>query len=217
MIKVLNLYAGIGGNRKLWENVEVTAVENVPEIADIYQDYFPNDTMVMGDAHQFLLDHFDEFDFIWSSPPCPTHSRLRYGIGVLAKHQCKPVYPDMKLYEEILFLKHHFKGQWVVENVTPYYEPLIRAQKVGRHCFWANFIIGNKRINEKVIRISLAERQENKGFDLSNYKLPNKVQVVNNCVKPEIGLHVFQAAFKNKQKTLKEMNGTANVAGRGRD
>lgn len=29
MIKVLNLYAGIGGNRKLWEGVEVTAVEQL--------------------------------------------------------------------------------------------------------------------------------------------------------------------------------------------
>jgi hypothetical protein len=26
-VRVLNLYAGIGGNRKHWENVEVTAVE----------------------------------------------------------------------------------------------------------------------------------------------------------------------------------------------
>ena len=26
-MKVLNLYAGIGGNRKLWTDVEITAVE----------------------------------------------------------------------------------------------------------------------------------------------------------------------------------------------
>jgi hypothetical protein len=38
-IKILNLYAGLGGNRKLWKNVEVTAVENNPEIAKIYQDF----------------------------------------------------------------------------------------------------------------------------------------------------------------------------------
>ena len=36
-IKVLNLYAGIGGNRKLWpsDKIEVTAVEYKQEIADI--------------------------------------------------------------------------------------------------------------------------------------------------------------------------------------
>ena len=37
-LKVLNLYAGIGGNRKLWENVEVTAVEIEPDIATVYQE-----------------------------------------------------------------------------------------------------------------------------------------------------------------------------------
>ena len=31
-MKILNLYSGIGGNRKLWgDEHEVTAVENVPE------------------------------------------------------------------------------------------------------------------------------------------------------------------------------------------
>lgn len=34
VIRVLNLYAGIGGNRKLWEGVEVTAIEYKQEIAD---------------------------------------------------------------------------------------------------------------------------------------------------------------------------------------
>ena len=35
----------------------------------------------------------------------------------------------MKLYEEIIFLDNYFKGKYVVENVIPYYEPLIAAQK----------------------------------------------------------------------------------------
>ena len=77
-MKVLNLYAGIGGNRKLWEDVEVTAVENNAQIAKIYQDFFPDDKMVIADAHQYLLEHYKEFDFIWSSPPCPTHSRFNF-------------------------------------------------------------------------------------------------------------------------------------------
>ena len=40
-MKVLNLYAGIGGNRKLWTDVEVTAVEIDPKRAEIYKHYFP--------------------------------------------------------------------------------------------------------------------------------------------------------------------------------
>ena len=81
-IKVLNLYAGIGGNRKLWKGVEVTAIEINPEIAKIYQDFFPNDKVIITDAHQYLLEHYKEFDFIWSSPPCQTHSSFRKNICV---------------------------------------------------------------------------------------------------------------------------------------
>ena len=51
-MKVLNLYAGLGGNRKLWENVEVTAVEMNEEIAGIYKEYFPQDVIIVGDAHK---------------------------------------------------------------------------------------------------------------------------------------------------------------------
>ena len=119
-IKILNLYAGIGGNRKLWKgDIEVTAIENNPKIAKIYQDFFPDDVVIIEDAHEFLLNNFEEYDFIWSSPPCPSHSRMRktisMGIGA------KAIYPDMKLYEEILFLQGYFKGKWVVENVIGYY------------------------------------------------------------------------------------------------
>lgn len=69
-MKILNLYAGIGGNRKLWEGHEVTAIEYNQDIANIYKDFFPDDSVIVADAHQYLLDHYKEYDFIWSSPPC---------------------------------------------------------------------------------------------------------------------------------------------------
>lgn len=138
-MKVLNLYAGIGGNRKLWEDVEVTAVENDPKIAAIYKDFFSRDRVVVEDAHEFLLDHLQEYDFIWSSPPCPTHSKIRY-IDTI-RGQNKPVYPDMKLYEEILLLKYYFSGKWCVENVNGFYKPLIKPTEINRHYFWCNFHI----------------------------------------------------------------------------
>ena len=136
-MKILNLYAGIGGNRKLWQDVEVTAVELNPKIAKIYQDFFPKDKVTVADAHQYLLDHFKEFDFIWSSPPCPTHSRLNTMLNANGLNH----YPDMKLYEEIIFLKKWFYGKYCVENVISYYEPLIRPHQFGNHYFWANFHI----------------------------------------------------------------------------
>jgi len=124
-VKVLNLYSGLGGNRKLWTDVEVTAVEYKQEIADIYKHFFPEDTVVVADAHQYLLEHFKEFDFIWSSPPCPSHSRVRKFSSVV-RGQSEPIFPSMKLYEEILFLQGYFEGKWVVENVISWYNPLIK-------------------------------------------------------------------------------------------
>lgn len=205
-MKVLNLYAGIGGNRKLWDNVEVTAVENVPEIAAIYKDFFPDDTVIVADAHQYLLDHWHEYDFIWSSPPCPTHSRIRTGNTLLPWKDntkqlsngggLKPDYPDMRLYQEIIFLKHFAKpGQkWVVENVISYYEPLIRPQEVNQHYFWSNFHIGSMKSKSRLHDAPQAEREAFKGFSLAKYKGVDKRKLIRNCVDPESGLHVFNAA-----------------------
>tara|TARA_R110002033_G_scaffold143502_4_gene181679 strand:+ start:673 stop:1323 length:651 start_codon:yes stop_codon:yes gene_type:complete len=144
-MKILNLYACLGGNRYKWNEVkadiEVTAIELDPELAKLYQDRFPNDKVVIADAHQYLLEHYQEYDFIWSSPPCPTHSRARYwAIGANGKN---PIYPDMKLYEEIIFLEHHCKSKYVVENVIPYYKPLIDAKEKDRHLYWTNFNLPN--------------------------------------------------------------------------
>jgi len=206
-MKVLNLYAGIGGNRKLWENVEVTAVEMNPEIAKIYQEFFPDDKVVVGDAHQYLLDHYQEFDFIWASPPCPSHSRMR-----LLCHQQegkKDKYPDMKLYEEIIFLKHFFKGKWCIENVISYYDPLIKPFKVGNHYYWSNFHILNQKEDKRmIIRMKGAEIVKDKSkrfdYDLTTKEVPTrlKVKMLNNAVEPKTGLHIFNCAFKTKQQTL---------------
>ncbi len=210
-IKVCNLYCGIGGNRKLWENVEVTAVENDPEIATIYQEFFPDDKVVVADAHQYLLDYYDEFDFIWSSPPCPTHSRMNFLLQ--NKNEFKLKFPDMKLYEEIIFLKHWFKGKWVVENVKSYYEPLIKPQQIQSHFFWSNFNIPDtKRSREKVRNDkgqTLKVKMEQQGIfikDFHDYK-GDKRTLLNNCIEPELGLHIFNMAFKEKQETLIEKGG----------
>jgi len=204
-IKVLNLYAGIGGNRKLWDNdkVEVTAVENIPEIAKIYKDFFPDDKVIVTDAHQYLLDHFEEFDFIWSSPPCPTHSKAKMPFMVSGQQDF--VYPDMKLYEEIIFLKHFFKGKWVVENVVSYYKPLIPPYWYKGHYYWSNFIIPQAKKNYfRGHDASIETLQELKGFDVSSYKFISidKKKLLRNCVEPKSGLFVFNCAFKERQEVL---------------
>lgn len=204
MIKVLNLYAGIGGNRKLWQGVEVTAVENNECIAEIYQNHFPNDIMIVGDAHEYLEDHFREFDFIWTSPPCQTHSSFRQNICVRYRHT-PARYADMRLYQEILFLRFNAKCKWVVENVQPYYKPLLEANKIGRHLLWSNFDIPEKFYEgPKIRKAQIPQLQKQTGFDLSGYKLPNKRQILRNCVDSRLGLHVFNSAVSAMERENEE-------------
>jgi len=194
-MKILNLYCGIGGNRKNWGDThEIIAIELDPKIAEIYQDFFPNDKVIVADAHQFLLEHFEEFDFIWSSPPCPSHSHIRKELAV-GCGQNKPIYPDMKLYEEILFLQGYFKGKWCVENVKSWYKPLVDTQEIGNHYFWTNFLIPPIKNQCREHMGSVANLERRKGFDLSKYKEVDKRKALRNCVEPETGEHILKFAI----------------------
>ena len=199
-MKILNLYACLGGNRYKWDevtDVEVTAVEWDEELARLYQERFPNDTVVVADAHQYLLDHYKEFDFIWSSPPCPTHSR--FNLSMKTKRKMK--YPDMKLYQEIIFLDNYYEGKYVVENVIPFYEPLITAQKRHRHLYWTNFKLPNilsERVhpsmsNNKNEVDKLIDFHE---FDFRKYKGNyHKMSLARNLVDYEAGKTILETAI----------------------
>ena len=178
-MRVLNLYSGLGGNRTHWQDCDVTSVEINPEVAEFYKNRFPGDRMIVADAHKYLSKHFDEFDFIWSS----------------------------SLYQEIIFLETHFDGGYVVENVRPYYKPLLPAFSGGRHLFWANFQIpklpefkidnifrGDTAAGAKKLAAEL-------GIEYSkNIYLDSRdpYQVLRNCVHPELGRLVFDAWRKSQ-------------------
>jgi len=205
-MKILNLYSGIGGNRKLWgNNHEVTAIEYNEEIAMIYKDCFPNDEVIVADAHDYLLKNYMNFDFIWSSPPCPTHSRMRY---TCTKQEQKTrgkldvKYVEMTLYQEIILLDKYFEGQWVVENVIPYYQPLIPGKKLGRHLFWTNFNIGSfKKEKDSLRGNSMAILQEQRGFDLSKYKIKHrKDTILLNCVDSDLAKYILDCALDIPQE-----------------
>ncbi len=211
-MRILNLYAGIGGNRKLWANHDITAVELNPKIAAIYRHCFPDDKVIVADAHDYLINHFSEFDFIWISYPCQSHTRLN-----TASFKCgskKYCFPDLKLYEQTIFLKHFYKGKFVVENVIPYYKPLIeQSVTIDRHLFWSNFDIEPYEVSSKKkahIHSEVPYLQEYLGFDLSRFVVDNKRQLLRNCVLPEIGLHILKQAFSDglqmPQTTLIETN-----------
>lgn len=201
-MKILNLYAGIGGNRKLWgDEHEITAIENVDYIADVYRKLYPNDTIIETDAHQYLLDHFKEFDFIWASPPCPTHSKMNTALAGWDIHR----YPDMQLYQEILFLKHFFKGKYLVENVQSYYNPLISPSTTfDRHYFWANFYIPTMLTGRT---FSVTDAPKERHAEFFDIELPagtkNQRKLLRNAVDPKVGLHILVASQKeHKQVAL---------------
>lgn len=205
-IKLLNLYACLGGNRYRWDDVakeagvkiEVTAVELDEELARLYQERFPNDKVIVADAHQYLLENFKNFDFIWSSPPCPSHSRARYWNSSNYDTTTQPVYPDMKLYEEILFLQHYYRnGKFVVENVIPYYDPLIPAKKRGRHLYWTNFNLpsdlGDRKIQIGAGTDELKRLCEFHKIDISTYKgTQPMLKIARNLVDYEAGRTIFE-------------------------
>ena len=219
-MKILNLYACLGGNRYKWnevkEDIKVTAVELDSSLAELYKQRFPRDKVIIADAHQYLIDHYQEFDFIWSSPPCPSHSRARYAsFGLNGKN---PIYPDMTLYQEIIFLKHHFKGRYVVENVIPYYEPMFNPQKRGRHLYWTNFLLPNNidrkkakgllgQTNDEFLKLCKFHNIDNQM--LKNYKgNQSKIKIIRNLVDFKVGKTIFEVAlyiqtqFNKKQQTL---------------
>jgi DNA (cytosine-5)-methyltransferase 1 len=166
----------------------------------MYKERFPNDKVIVADAHQYLLDHYKEFDFIWTSPPCPSHSRIRFNQAKGRNDDVyKAEYPNMMLYQEIILLDNYFEGKYVVENVIPYYEPLIPAQQRGRHLYWSNFKIPNK-LSDRKINIGSGIDEVNKlckfhEIDLSAYKGgQRKDKIARNLVDYEAGRTIFNTA-----------------------
>ena len=217
-LKVLNLYCGIGGNRIGWKEfddiIEVTAIEIDEEIAKIYKKQFPNDNVIVGDAHEYLLKHFREYDFIWTSCPCVSHSRVRKSLSFKKKpdgtvwEQNKPIYPDMRLYQEIILLDNYYEGVYCCENVIPYYKPLIEPQKLGRHYFWTNIELPKIKFKSRGSFDNANEMLLSMGFNSDIYegsKGVSKLRTARNCLEPEISKYIFKM-FLDKEKIQNEIN-----------
>jgi len=203
-MKILNLYACLGGNRYKWgDEHEITAVEWDEELARLYQERFPKDKVIVADAHQYLLDNYQDFDFIWSSPPCPSHSRAR-----AYNSKYKAQYPDMSLYQQIILLElvskgenPRFKGKYVVENVVPYYDPLIPAHKRGRHLYWTNFSLPNELSKRKPPVFGNSTDELNKLCEFHDYNFKqykgkqSTVKIARNLVEYEAGKTILDTAM----------------------
>ena len=196
IMKILNLFAGIGGNRTLWGDYhEITAVEFDLDIAKIYQERFPKDLVIITDALGFVEKFMDEYDFIWASPVCKTHSRLNTTCQNMR-------IPDItSLYGLIIFLDRFHKGKYCVENVNPYYKPLVAPTMfLGRHCFWSNFLIPEKKFPQPAGTLKDLPIK-----DLQNWHQITETknrQYLRNCVDYRIGKYILDCATKRKQRTL---------------
>lgn len=207
-MKILNCYAGLGGNRRLWNNPEykITAVEKEDKIAKVYKENYPEDELIIGDAKEYLLNHYKEYDFIWLSPPCQSHSRMQR-----INQKRIPRYPDLSLYEQIILLKEFFHGKWIVENVIGYYKPIIRPNLIfDRHYIWCNFNVFPIKV-KKYQGEFIGGGCKKKEIEMKKYygieyqgsiyygKNHDPCQVLRNCVHPEIGLHILNEARKKTQ------------------
>jgi len=153
IVKVLDLYAGIGGSAtgftKVFPDCKIIAVEQDAEYAEVYQQRFPNAEVIVDDA-MYNLDLIDDVDFAWASPPCQTHThmnltfRKKIGLRLI----------DPQLMQTTIYWKYRFAKArrldetdvpWAVENVRPYYHDDIAppAAKVGRHYIWSNRRVPN--------------------------------------------------------------------------
>lgn len=197
-IRVLNAYAGIGGNRHLWPaHWAVTAVEWDPKVAAEYSRRYPADTVIVGDAHAAVMETAGDYDAVWSSPPCPTHSRL--ALVNVSRHGI-PLAPDPRLWLEVEHLSSS-KIAYVVENVHTYYVPPVAPDLVSaRHYYWASDVplMLTPLASSGQLRPDTTMAQFARLFGLPPLRhgaVSDARKAMRNAVDPIEGLEVASAAF----------------------
>lgn len=196
-MRVLNAYAGIGGNRHLWPaDWHVTALELDPRVAAEYARRYPSDEVLVVDAHEYLLAHAHEYDAVWTSPPCPTHSRLARNVASRYGRELKP---DPRLWDEISHLKA-LGIPYVVENVHTYYAPPIAPDVVtARHYYWtsnAPAMVTHIPVIPMRPETRAGQYAEAYGLEpLPRGAVPDARKAMRNAVVPAEGLELAVAAF----------------------
>lgn len=117
----------------------------------------------------------------------------------------------MSLYQEIIFLNTYCHGKYCVENVIPYYPPLIPAKQRGRHLYWTNFNLPNV-LSERKVKVGSGIDEVKKlcefhQIDVSEYKgEQRKDKIARNLVDYEAGRTIFETAMgiiknRNQEQT----------------
>ena len=204
-MRVLDLYAGLGGSDKGIRSVlekkgidyEYVAIEIDPKVAEAHRKNNPGSRVIVADALSWLPE-VKNFDFVWASPPCKTHSKWNM---VWASRREKHPKPDPTLW----FLIREFRSlgiNFVVENVDPYYkDPCKPTIKIGRHQFWTSFpikkfdfISREKPFPEMTIRDWLQYHQ----LETVEGKAQDKRQALRNCTHYSIAAGIFEQFLEPK-------------------
>jgi len=107
----------------------------------------------------------------------------------------------MKLYEEILMLSNNwYKGKWCIENVIPYYKPLVVPEvEIDRHLFWSNFNIPKIEVKKEKPIAYQTGTNGRYGFNLKGVTIKHdKRQILRNLVNPELGKYILDRAMEKE-------------------
>ena len=104
-MKVLDLFCGSGGAAKgiVDAGFEILGVDINP------QSYYPFE-FIQRDVFDLPMEFFDEFDWIWASPPCQA-----YSYGTKWKRNLGKEYAD--LVQKTRVLLDRTSKPYVIENV----------------------------------------------------------------------------------------------------
>ncbi len=103
----------------------------------------------------------------------------------------------MNLYQEIILLQyfHRKNSKYVIENVKPYYKPLIEpTAKLHRHLFWSNFKIGLYETNNERKHTEIKATSTVYDFNVSDTNLKDKAKCLKNMVDPTVSNYILNCA-----------------------
>jgi len=146
----------LGFQRFMKENnicFEYVAVDNDRKVLQVHSLLNPHSKTVLEDAWLISDDRLLQYDFVWASPPCESHSVLCW------KRKDKPK-PDMRLWWLIRRLRK-LKVPFIVENVRPYYGTILKpTAKAGRHLLWSNLSLKSVQLNSNVTFYDIHNRRD---------------------------------------------------------
>lgn len=207
-MRILDLYAGLGGTAKGIQSVlekkgvdyEYFAIEIDPNVCAAHKINNPRSTVICADVKDWL-DKITDFDFVWASPPCQTHSILNFSNKATGK---KTNLVDWSLWHVIDHLQRTENVSYVVENVLIWYnEPFKHNFNLDRHYFWTNLSLLSFEYQKRTKDWGYLSVKGWKEYHQVEHAITgNKRQQLRNCLHWSIAAGIFEQFLEPKQKQL---------------